>query len=147
MDPKNIDFCYYSNSVELVEAAFDGDLELLQALIAKGYHLESCDGRKHTALSEAACQGHLHIVSFLLEHGADPNALSDTGRSALWRAAFNGHVEVVGALLQAGGSPEYRDRVSMESAFDVAQTEPVRKMLVRPRSSQPFPFAPSPSPP
>jgi ankyrin repeat protein len=59
-----------------------------------GFHLESVDGRKHTALSEAACQGHLHVIQHLLEIGADPNSLSDTGRSALWRAAFNGPVEV-----------------------------------------------------
>mmetsp|Transcript_6552 Transcript_6552/g.9810 ORF Transcript_6552/g.9810 Transcript_6552/m.9810 type:complete len:616 (+) Transcript_6552:33-1880(+) len=117
------------NSLELVEAVFDGDLEGMQSLIDKGYHLESCDGRKHTALSEAACQGHLPIVSHLLASGADPNALSDTGRSPLWRAAFNGHVQVVAALLQAGSNPEFRDRISMESAFDVAQSEEVRQLL------------------
>ena len=33
-------------------------------------------------------------------------------------------------LLQAGGNPEFRDRISMESAFDVAQSEEVRQLLV-----------------
>jgi hypothetical protein len=33
--------------------------------LAKGYHLESCDGRKHTALSEVACQGHIQVFSCL----------------------------------------------------------------------------------
>jgi hypothetical protein len=37
----------------------------------------------------------------------------------------------VKALLEAGASPEYADRVSMESAFDVAQSEAVRAVLVR----------------
>jgi hypothetical protein len=40
-------------------------------------------------------------------------------------------VQVVKALLEAGASPEYADRVSMESAFDVAQSEAVRAVLVR----------------
>ena len=118
------------NSTNLVDAAFDGDLEELKSWIEKGYHLESCDGRKHTALSEAACQGHMHVVKYLLEQGADPNTQSDTGRSPLWRAAFNGHEQVVAALLDAGSNPSFRDKVSMESAFDVAQSAEVRAILV-----------------
>jgi hypothetical protein len=77
-----------------VEAGFDGDLQELKNQLEKGYHLESVDGRKHTALSEAACQGHVEVMKYLLEIGADPNSVSDTGRSPLWRAAFNGHTEV-----------------------------------------------------
>eukprot|EP01031_Cornospumella_fuschlensis_P031353 gene31353-37891_t len=117
------------NSKDLVEAAFDGDLEALQAQIDKGYHIESVDGRKHTALSEAASQGHIHVVQYLLQHGANPNALNDTNRSPLWRATFNSHVEVVRLLLEAGSNPQFRDSVSLESAFDVAQTEELRTLL------------------
>jgi hypothetical protein len=119
------------NSPQLVEAAFDGELDEMKSIIEKGYHIESFDGRKHTALSEAASQGHMHVVQFLLDSGADPNALSDTGRSPLWRAAFNGHAPVVKLLLESGGNPQYRDKVSMESAYDVASTEEVRQLLVR----------------
>ena len=118
------------NSIPLVEAAFDGDIDEIKNLIDKGYHLESVDGRKHTALSEASCQGHMHVIQYLLEHGADPNSLSDTGRSSLWRASFNGHVEVVKILLEAGANPEYRDKVSLESAYDVAQVDEIRTILV-----------------
>eukprot|EP01033_Poteriospumella_lacustris_P001277 gene1277-931_t len=117
------------NSVPLVEAAFDGELDEVIAQMEKGYHMESVDGRKHTALSEAACQGHVHVVQYLLEHGADPNNLADNGRSAIWRAAFNGHLPVVEILLEAGANPEYRDKVSMESAFDVASTDDIRAYL------------------
>lgn len=117
------------NSTQLVEAAFDGELDDMKSWIEKGYHLESVDGRKHTALSEAACQGHLHVVKYLLDNGADPNALSDTDRSPMWRASFNTHLDVVAVLLQAGGDPDHRDKVSMESAFDVAQSDDLRQLL------------------
>ena len=117
------------NSLQLVEAAFDGDLDEMKNWIDKGYHLESTDGRKHTALSEAACQGHTHIVNYLLDNGADPNAASDTGRSPLWRASFNNHISVVKLLLEAGGDPDCRDKVSMESAFDVTQSDELRELL------------------
>lgn len=72
------------NSVELVEAAFDGNLEEVKRWIDLGYHIESTDGRKNSALSEAAAQNHVHIVSYLLELGCDPNRASDTGRTPLW---------------------------------------------------------------
>ncbi len=92
--------------------------------------MESFDGRKHSALSEAACQGHIHVIQYLLENGADPNTLNDTGRSPLWRASFNGHAEAVRILLNAGSNPQHRDKVSMESAYDVAKNEEVQKLLV-----------------
>lgn len=117
------------NSIPLTEAAFDGDVEELQSWIAKGFHIESVDGRKHTALSEASCQGHAHVVRFLLEAGADPNTRSDTGRSALWRAAFNGHQEVLQLLLEAGADPDHADLTSMENVFDVAKTDEIRQIL------------------
>lgn len=138
--------------------AYDNYFSILQMRrwIEKGYHIESVDGRKHSALSEAASQGHFDIVSYLLELGADPNSLSDTGRSPLWRAglserkilismfiylvfiyrilsylAFAGHVSVCQCLLEAGSDPVYHDTTSMESAIDVAKSEDLRKILVR----------------
>ncbi|CAK4119069.1 unnamed protein product [Aphanomyces euteiches] len=93
------------NSVQLVEAGFDGDIEALKALLDKGYHLESEDGHKHTALSEAACQGHEEVLEWLLSLGANPNALNDAGRSPLYRAAYNGHSSVITLLLKAGADP------------------------------------------
>ena len=117
------------NSPQLVECAFDGDLEGVKDWLEKGFHLESCDGRKHTALSEAACQGHASLCAYLIELGANPNALSDTLRSPLWRACFSGHLETAKLLLEAGSNPEYRDKVSMESAFDVARNDELRALL------------------
>jgi ankyrin repeat protein len=117
------------NSPQLVEAAFDGDLEEVKSWLEKGYHFESTDGRKHTALSEAACQGHELVVKYLLDLGADPNALNDTNRSPLWRAAFSGHVGTCDLLLRAGSDKDIRDKISMESAFDVAKTDEVRSLL------------------
>ena len=81
------------SSENLVEAAFDGDLDEMVSWVDKGYSISSADARHHTALSEAACQGHDHVVTWLLSKGADPNVCNDNGRSALFRSAFNGHCE------------------------------------------------------
>jgi ankyrin repeat protein len=117
------------NSPQLVEAAFDGDMDELKSWIDKGFHIESTDGRKHTGLSEAASQGHMDVVKFFLEQGANPNNVSDTGRSALWRAAFNGHTEVVKLLLESGSDPDAVDKVSHEAAFDVCENAETRQVL------------------
>ena len=76
-------YCTHSNSKDLVECGFDGDMDGILSWVEKGYHIESTDGRKHTALSEAACNGHIDVVQFLIEQGADPNAKNDTGRTPL----------------------------------------------------------------
>jgi ankyrin repeat protein len=68
-------------------------------------------------------------VKFLLEEGANPNSLSDTDRSPLWRASFNSHYEVVSLLLNSGADPDIRDKISGETAYDVAQDETLRDMI------------------
>ena len=78
------------NSTQLVEAAFDGDIDeamtinkllrhfhriiyfikifccQVQNWLNKGFHIESKDGRNHTGLSEAACQGKLVVLFYSL---------------------------------------------------------------------------------
>lgn len=98
------------NSTELVEAAFDNEVETVVSCLDKNYDIESEDGHGHTALSEAACQGHKDIVSLLLERGADPNKCNDENRSPLYRAAYNGHLETLQLLLESGGDPRLRSK-------------------------------------
>lgn len=117
------------NSKDLVECGFDGDLDGIKSWIERGFHIESVDGRKHTALSEASCNGHIDVVEFLIEQGANPNAANDTGRTALWRASFNGHLEIMIFLLEAGADPDAVDRTSMETVFDVAKGEEARRVV------------------
>ncbi|CAM9382190.1 unnamed protein product, partial [Discosporangium mesarthrocarpum] len=100
------------NAPQLVEAAFDGELEEVKKWLDKGFHIESADGRGHTAVSEAAAQGQDEVLRLLLDESADPNALNDNGRSALWRACYNGHAGAVSILLGVGGDPAFRDKAS-----------------------------------
>ncbi|TMW66251.1 hypothetical protein Poli38472_004016 [Pythium oligandrum] len=116
------------NSLQLVEAAFDNDMDTVKKWLDQIYDIESADGHGHTALSEAACQGHNELVTFLLEHGADPNKISDDKRSPLYRASYNGHVETVRLLLESGCDPRTASKQS-ETAFDAAKTPEVQQVL------------------
>ena len=116
------------NSPELVEAGFDGDRAEIQRLLDKGYHIESEDTHRHTALSEAACQGHNELIAWLINDlGADPNTKNDAGRSPLWRAAFMGHTETVQALLESGADPG--QKAGFEGPFDVAKDDATRAVI------------------
>ncbi|KAJ0399810.1 hypothetical protein ATCC90586_007535 [Pythium insidiosum] len=116
------------NSMELVEAAFDGEIDVVRKCLDQNYDVDSADGHKHTALSEAACKGNNDILVLLLERGADPNKVSDEKRSPLYRAAYNGHLQTVSLLLESGADPRILSKQS-ESAFDVAKTEEVRQCI------------------
>ncbi|KAG1695240.1 hypothetical protein DVH05_020620 [Phytophthora capsici] len=118
------------NSTELVEAAFDGELEIVGSCLDKNYDIESEDGHGHTALSEAACQGHNNVVALLIERGADPNKCNDENRSPLYRAAYNGYLETIQLLLESGGDPRLRSKQG-ETAYDVAKTAEAQTLLAQ----------------
>ncbi|GMH62826.1 hypothetical protein TrST_g12881 [Triparma strigata] len=117
------------NSKDLVEFGFDGELDEIKALVDKGYHIDSEDGRGHTALSEAASQGQNHVIDWLLSQGADPNMCNDQDRSPMYRAAFNGHSGTIQLLLEAGADREILDKSSGERPYDVAKDEATRECI------------------
>ena len=97
---------HLGNSEALVEAAFEGDLATVKALLLKGFDLESHDARGFTALSDASCNGQDDVVQLLLDLGADPNTCGmysvDDVRTPLGRASFNCHASTMSLLLAAG---------------------------------------------
>ena len=117
------------NSKDLVEFGFDGELDEIKMLVDKGYHIDSEDGRGHTALSEAAAQGHNDTIVWLLGQGADPNMCNDNNRSPIYRAAFNGHSKTCQLLLESGADREIVDKSSGERAYDVAKDDETRKLV------------------
>jgi len=104
----------------LLKAAFAGDLQKVQSLVAGGANInvqsnEFYDMGMHrdvTPLMCAAAKGHLEVVVWLLEHQANhagetmlTKSEGGPGTQALHFAAAGGHEEVVSALLDAGANP------------------------------------------
>lgn len=118
------------NNTQLVEAAFDNDMDTVLACLDKNYDLESEDGHAHTPLSEAASQGNNAILKLLLERGADPNKCNDENRSPMYRAAYNGHLETVQLLLESGADPRIKTKQG-EPPFDVAKTQEIQDILAQ----------------
>jgi ankyrin repeat protein len=93
------------NDVALVEAARDGDLPRVEALLSGGANVNYGDG---SALTQAASYGHLAIVDRLLQAGADVNLGWKTGKTAIADAAYSGNLALVQHLLAAGANPSLR---------------------------------------
>jgi hypothetical protein len=93
---------------DLVEAARNGRIEAVQALVAAGADLNAPNGQGMCALNAAAASDEPELVKWLLAHGANPNQHAKCGENEcrgatpLSEAARVGSVEVAKMLLAAG---------------------------------------------
>jgi ankyrin repeat protein len=68
---------------QLVEAAADHDLPVVDLMVKLGFDINARDGEGFTALSNAALRGDVRIVRLLIAHRADPEIRSVYGGNAL----------------------------------------------------------------
>jgi ankyrin repeat protein len=87
---------------QLIEAAKEGDLERVKALIAAGANVNAKKNYGETALMYTAMLGHTEITQLLIKKGADVNAKTKDGETALSLAKEQGHDEIVKLLIDAG---------------------------------------------
>ncbi|XP_059496891.1 IQ motif and ankyrin repeat domain-containing protein 1-like isoform X2 [Stegostoma tigrinum] len=136
----------------MLEAAFDGDVDEMKALLNEVSDLDSknrigndemgkvirrrhqlalidcTDAHGNTPLSEASGGGHPEAIRFLIEKGANLNSKGAYGRTPLYRAAFGGHLAALEMLLQYGGDP----RICADDGIipeEIASTDAVIKIL------------------
>jgi len=79
-----------------------GDLDVVQALLAKGADVNAKDNNGLTALMLASPSGRVDVVQALLAKGADVNAKGNNGLTALI-ATTNAKIRAV--LVEAGARP------------------------------------------
>lgn len=72
-----------SEIYELTQAAMNGRIEVVQALLRKGVDVNAKNESGYTPLVEAASHGHLEMVKLLLEKGADINIQTEYRGTAL----------------------------------------------------------------
>lgn len=95
-------------SPALIEAARNGDLRTVRALIANGANVNAKSPMGFSALSGSAGKGHTEVVKFLLENGVNVNEKLRFGTNALDQASFWGHVSTVELLLAKGADVNIR---------------------------------------
>lgn len=94
--------------LDLINAAYDGDLVRVKELIEAGADVESIGNNNVTALHMAAQQGHVDIVKYLLERKADVKARAVFDTTPLHLSATKGHCEVCRILIANGADVNAR---------------------------------------
>ncbi|GCC18099.1 uncharacterized protein [Chiloscyllium punctatum] len=88
----------------LANAAYSGNLEVVNLLLSRQADLETEDHQGQTPLTLAARMGHTKVLHCLISHGANINHADQEGWTALRSAAWGGHSEAVTVLLESGGA-------------------------------------------
>ncbi|XP_049944529.1 ankyrin repeat domain-containing protein 1-like [Schistocerca serialis cubense] len=112
----------------LVQAAQQGAVGELRALIAAGAHVAARGGGGQTALHWAARRGGVEAARLLVGAGAAVDARDDDGWTPLHYAALSGHAEVAAALLDAGAGRWATTRGG-ETALDIARRCNRRRLM------------------
>lgn len=122
--PPDLEVENQGGSTNLLEAAREGDLERVRALLAQGADTAAVDQDSYTALHLAAEDGHTEIIECLLAHGANTEASAKYGITALHSAILFGHSNPVEALLAGGAQTEAN--ITMPISRDLPYPYPKR---------------------
>lgn len=87
-----------TESFALHKAAYEGNLEEVKALIAKGADVNAKAQNGRTALFVAANKGYADLAELLIAKGADINVKDNTGKTALDIAKEKGRTDIVQLL-------------------------------------------------
>lgn len=109
-----------TSAATLIHAAGEGDLMLLQAMLADGADINSTDYTGWTALHDAAWRGQDAVVKWLLSRGMNLNLTDRNGVTVLMLAGGAGHSTVAQTLIDAGADLARRDHTG-KTAIDRAR--------------------------
>lgn len=112
----------------LMLAARQGNLAVVQELIAAGADLEAADGDGNTALWAAAYGEYMPVVQALITAGCKINHQNPDGATVLIYASSAGKTAVVDALIKAGAHVDLKTADDF-TALDLAGNVAVLKLL------------------
>ncbi|HLI82530.1 MAG TPA: ankyrin repeat domain-containing protein [Bryobacteraceae bacterium] len=97
-----------ATSSPVADAAQNGDIGAVRALIQQKADVNAAQPDGATALQWAAYRGDLRMTETLLGAGADPKLANRDGVTPLWLAAQNGNAALIEKLLASGADPNER---------------------------------------
>ena len=115
----------------LRQAARDGDLPQLRALLESGVEVDSRDAVGCTTLHWATNNGHGHTACLkaLLAAGASVHSVNRRGWTPLHYASQYGNAASVRALIAAGANVNIQDGYTTDSPFSLALSFRYRRAL------------------
>ena len=118
------------DDIKLCDAAWDGKLEAVQGLLAKGAAVDEQNYGGSSALASAALNGHGAVVAALLQAGARTELQDGEGWTALMRAVYKGHAGVATALIAAGARKTVESwKMETVDVIALAKSESMKVLL------------------
>lgn len=117
---------------QLHDAAAEGDLKKVKALLEQGYDVNAFDWTLHwTPLHHAVQEGHIKVAEYLLSVGADVNAYDEDniGETPLGQVAEDCSFEIAELLINAGADPTIEGWMRITALYRASErkkTEGVR---------------------
>ena len=97
---------------ELIDAAKQGNIERVGALLNQGAAVDSRDWDfmgQRTPLMEASLRGHIEVAALLLDSGANVNAKNARGQTPAMFASWKGHLDTLQLLISRGADMHHRN--------------------------------------
>ena len=88
---------------QLIDAAVQGNIERVGALLDQGVAVDSRDDYQQTPLTCASYHGHRAVATLLLDREADVNAENVYGGTPAIQASAYGHLDTLQLLVSRGG--------------------------------------------
>ncbi|WP_167618982.1 ankyrin repeat domain-containing protein [Maribellus sediminis] len=107
----------------IFQASLEGNTQIVQNALDKGFDPNSVDVNKRTALMLAAYNGNTEIVKLLINKGASVNFTDEINRTALMYASTGPFVNTVLTLLEAGAEPNLIEKEENWTAAMMAAAE------------------------
>lgn len=115
-------------------AAWKGDTEAIELLIAKGADITHCDRTGQDALFYACLGGHANVVKYLiLCFGLNPNRTNKWGETPFLVAAKCGHHHLFNPLITLGANPFHFDHEgwnALHHAISMGHVKAFRRLIV-----------------
>lgn len=121
----------FQPEVLLQEMVLDGDLKAVREILVSGTlnDINKLSPAGLTALHQSAIDGNLECAKALIANGADVNSADCELWTPLHAAAMSGQIEIVRYLLSHGANSLLKNE-AQGTAYDVAKTGPIRKLLL-----------------
>ena len=121
----------FQPEVLLQEMVLDGDLKAVKEILVSGTlnDINKLSPAGLTALHQSAIDGNLECAKALIASGANVNCADCELWTPLHAASMSGKIEIIRYLLSHGANSRLKNE-SGQTAYDVAKTGPIRKLLL-----------------
>jgi len=127
-DPLNINDRIANANTPLMEAAKEGNLDVVKELLARGADADLVNADKNSALWFACFSNQLNVVKTLIASTGNINRQNVNGATCLGYAASSGKLEVVKLLVEAGADMHIATHDGF-NALELAATAAILKYL------------------